>query len=97
MLYAEQNWTICDHLKVNGLLLGLKRGYIKYAAFSFFGFSRVKSDQWIHDKWGKGVKIGEKNVLNMSLFELRKVLLSPYHIELGLMKPWTIIVTVSIT
>lgn len=50
MLYAEQNWTICDHLKVNGLLLGLKRGYIKYAAFSFFGFSRVKSDQWIHDK-----------------------------------------------
>lgn len=50
MLYEEQNWTICGELKVIGLLVGLKRGYIKYDAFSFFGDSRSKGNQWIHDK-----------------------------------------------
>jgi hypothetical protein len=86
--YHEHNWQICGDLKVTGLLLGLRRGYIKCTCCLCEWDSRAKDKQWETVHWPEREQLqpGSKNVSNVSLFDCEKILLPPLHIKLGMIK-----------
>jgi hypothetical protein len=80
--------TINTTLKTGFMLLGQQSGYTKYPCFLCEWHSRAKNQHWTQKQWPSRValKPGDKNVVRNSLIDPKKVLLSPLHIKLGLMK-----------
>jgi hypothetical protein len=86
--YRDHEWMICGDLKVLYLLLGQQAGYTKYPCFLCEWDSRVLSKHWEQKQWQprNTMQPGNKNILRQSLVDGRKILLSPLHIKLGIMK-----------
>lgn len=72
----------------NTMLLGQQAGYNKYPCFLCLWDRRAREQHWSKSDWPsrETLKPGEKNVINTNLVSPEKVLLSPLHIKLGLMK-----------
>ena len=81
-------WNICADLKVIALLLGVQLGYTKFPFFLFEWDSRDKAHQYVKRIWParKILESGHKNKKHHSLVDCSRILLSPLHIKLGLMK-----------
>jgi hypothetical protein len=79
---------ICGDLKVMCLLLGQQAGYIKYPCFMCKWDSRSRSQHWKQNRWTPRTSLepGCKNMFLKSLVEPKKILLSPLHIKLSIMK-----------
>ena len=84
----EHKWLICGDLKVVGLILGLQGGYTKYPWFLCLWDSHADDQHYFRHEWPsrQELKPGSHNVLSHPQVEPSKILLSPLHIKLGLMK-----------
>ena len=69
-------------------LLGLQGSYTKHSCLLCLWNSRADKRHYLVKNWParKGLTPGSHNVLNSSLVERSKILLSPLHIKLGLAK-----------
>lgn len=86
--YEDHKWQICGDLKVVALVRGMQTGYTKFMCFLCCWDSRAKNKHYIQSLWparGESV-VGERNVTATPLVEADKILLSPLHIKLGLVK-----------
>ena len=74
------------------MLLGQQGGYTTYPFFLCLWDSRAKTKRWEQEEWPERKEFtpGEKNILNQALVDSSKVLLSPLHIKLGLIKHYVI-------
>jgi len=86
--YHEHELQLCGDLKVIGLLLGQKRGYIKFPCFLCEWDSRARDKLWgtVHWPEREQMQPGSKNVSNVSLVDREKIPLPLLHIKLGMMK-----------
>ena len=87
--YQEHKWLICRDLKIVGIILGLQGGYTKYPCFLCLWDSRADDQHYVsRQEWSsrQGLKPGSHNALSHPLVEQSKILLSPLHIKLRLMK-----------
>jgi hypothetical protein len=86
--YKAHYWMICGDLKVLCMLLGQQAGYAKYLCFMCEWDSRARSQQWEQKHWMPQTSLepGSKNMLRKSLVDLKKILLPPLLIKLGMMK-----------
>lgn len=86
--YDKYQWKICADLKVNGLLLGMQKGYTKYMCFLCLWDSRATDQHYCTKTWPSRNEFepGKANVEDMPLVDPKKILLPPLHIKLGLAK-----------
>ncbi|KAI6648768.1 hypothetical protein LOD99_7155 [Oopsacas minuta] len=86
--YAEFNWQLCGDFKMLGFLLGLQGSYTKYSCFLCLWNSRADGEHYKKIQWPprKELMPGKYNVIKEPLVCREKVLLSPLHIKLGLVK-----------
>ncbi|KAF2344985.1 hypothetical protein FHG87_024259 [Trinorchestia longiramus] len=86
--YQKHKWLICGDLRVVGLIIGLQDGYTKYSCFLSLWDNRADDQHYVKQKRlsRQGLKSGSQNFVSHSLVEPRKILLTPLHIKLGLMK-----------
>lgn len=86
--YEQHNWKIFCDLKVVAMLIGLQGGYTKYCCFLYKWDSRTREHHYRQTNWPNRDDhiIGKGNVKNQPLVKKENVILSPLHIELGLMK-----------
>jgi hypothetical protein len=86
--YHEHEWSLCGNLKVSGILLGQEGGNIKFPFFSCERDSKARDKHWTTKEWSKREDLipGMTNVIHASLVDPQKVLLTPLHIKLGVMK-----------
>ncbi|GBO15939.1 hypothetical protein AVEN_117606-1 [Araneus ventricosus] len=86
--YSKHSWHICADLKVIAALVGLQAGYTKFYCFVCQWDSRDRKKHYIKKLWPKRQFLipGVKNEENEPLVASEKILLSPLHIKLGLMK-----------
>ena len=85
--YSEYQWNLCGDLKVIGLM-GMQAGFTKYCCFLCLWDSRAVSQHYKQKDWGSRSTFvpGEHSLKENPLVDMNKVLLSPLHIKLGLMK-----------
>jgi hypothetical protein len=69
-------------------LLGQQSGYTKYPCFLCLWDSRAKHEHWTRKDWPprEYMVVGGQNVINEPLVARGRIILSPLHIKLGLMK-----------
>ncbi|GFU64795.1 uncharacterized protein TNCV_2128691 [Trichonephila clavipes] len=69
-------------------LLGQQGGYTKFPCFRCLLESRDKQHHWSQKVWPvrEELKAGTKNVINTPLVRRDRIILSPLHIKLGIMK-----------
>ena len=69
-------------------IISLQGGYIKYFCFICLWDSRDKINHYKRKNWPlrKDYTPGEYNVENKSLINLKKILMPPLHIKLGLIQ-----------
>ncbi|GBL83796.1 hypothetical protein AVEN_132681-1 [Araneus ventricosus] len=86
--YQEHRWMVCGDFKMLSMLLGQQAGYTKYPCCLCLWDNRVRYLHWTKTDWSLrgALTPGEKNVINTTLVPPEKVLLTPLHIKLGLMK-----------
>ena len=86
--YKGHTWNICGDLKVSSLLLGLQLGYTKHLYFLCLCNSRDDENHYKRVDWPSRSEhvVGKYNGKQSALVNPQKVLLSPLHIKLGLMK-----------
>ena len=86
--YSEHNWAICVDFKMVNFLLGLQVGYTKYPCFVCYWESRASTQHWVKKDWParEDLAVGDKNIINEPLVSRHRIILSPLHIKLGLMK-----------
>ena len=86
--YSEYQWSLCGDLKVIGLLMGMQVGFTKYCCFLCLWDSWAVSQHYKQKDWGSRSTFvpGEHSLKENPLVDMNKVLLSPLHIKLGLMK-----------
>ena len=86
--YSEYKWSICEDLKVIGLLLGMQMGYTKHQCFLCQWDSRDDSHHYNQKEWParKEFVPGRFNVQLAPLVDPQKIYLPPLHIKLGLFK-----------
>lgn len=86
--YDGHRWQVCGDLKILSIILGLQSGYTKYPSFLCLWDSTARAQNYVRKDWEarEGLEPGNKNVLKQPLIDPAKVLLSPLHIKLGLMK-----------
>ena len=79
---------MCVDLKMVCFLLGQQSGFTKYPCFLCLWDSRARSQHWEKKEWPiRGqMDVGEKNIINEPLVDRNKIIFSPLHIKLGLMK-----------
>ncbi|CAK8684393.1 unnamed protein product [Clavelina lepadiformis] len=88
--YHEHSWLICVDLKMVNFLLGQQSGYTKYPCFLCYWDSRAKDQHWKKEEWPPRLTLtpGDKNIIRDQLVDIKKILLPPLHIKLGLMKQY---------
>ena len=86
--YDHHKWIICVDLKMVCFLLGQQSGFTKYPCFLCLWDSRARSQHWEKREWPitEQMDVGEKNIINEPLVDRNKIIFSPLHIKLGLMK-----------
>ncbi|XP_076342444.1 uncharacterized protein LOC143242821 [Tachypleus tridentatus] len=86
--YNQYQWSLCGDLKVIGLLMGMQAGFTKYCCFLCLWDSRAVSQHYKQKDLGSRSTFvhGEHSVKENPLVDMKKVLLPPLHIKLGLMK-----------
>ena len=86
--YSEYQWSLCGVLKVSGLLMGIQAGCTKYCCFLCLWDSLAVSQHYKQKDWGSRSTFvpGEHSLKENPLVDMNKVLLSPLHIKLGLLK-----------
>lgn len=86
--YSKYKWQICADLKVIGLLMGLRTGYVKYCCFLCQWDSRDRENHYKEKNWEerKTYKRGEYSMKMKPAIDPKKVLLPPLHIKLGLIQ-----------
>ena len=86
--YEEHQWQIFGDLNVVALILRLQLGYTKFCCFLCEWDSQVRAEHYIKREWPKrqSLEPGVKNVIHVALVKRSKILLSPLHMNLGLMK-----------
>ena len=86
--YDKHNWIICVDLKMVCLLLGQQNGYTDHSCFLCMWDSRAREKHWVEMNWPprSDLKPGDPNILHEPLVNRKKIIFSPLHIELGLMK-----------
>ena len=70
------------------ILLGLQEGYTKFSCFICLWDSRAREQHWRQKEWPVREQMipGEKNIQAQPLVERSKIVFSPLHIKLGVMK-----------
>ena len=88
--YNDHGWMICVDLKMMIFLLGQQGGYTKYPCFFCYWDSRAKDEHWIKDQWPARSSLapGDKNIIHRPLVDVKKIILPPLHIKLGVMKQY---------
>lgn len=86
--YDEHKWQICGDLKIISLLLGQQGGYMKYPCFLCLWDSRADNMHYTKKVWPERTEFvpGSYSVKQEPLIDIKKILLPPLHIKLGLMK-----------
>ena len=86
--YATNYWKICMDLKMINFLLGLQSDYTKHLCFLCLRKSRIKHQHWVRKYWPprQQMTVGEDNVLYEPLVPCDKIILTPLHVKLRLMK-----------
>jgi hypothetical protein len=86
--YTAHDCMICGDLKVICMLLGQQAGYTKYPCFMCEWDNRSRSQHWKQNHWTPRTSLepGSNSIFRKSLVEPKKILLSPLHIKLGIMK-----------
>ena len=86
--YSEYQWSLCGDLKVIGLLMSMQASFTMYCCFLCLWDSRAVSQHYEQKDWGSRSTFipGEHSLKENPLVDMNKVLLSPLHIKLGLMK-----------
>ena len=86
--YKKYQWEVCGDFKVIAVLLGLQAGYTKYSCFlcEWESGDKPPTIQGIIGPHRKSLTPGMKIVIHKPLIKPSKVLPSPLHIKLGLMK-----------
>ena len=86
--YCVHQWLICVDLKMVNFLLGQQGGHTKYPCFLCYWDSRANEEHWVGKEWPprNTIKPGEKNIVNNSLVDRKKIIFPPLNIKLGLMK-----------
>ena len=86
--YASHSWIICVDLKMVNFLLGQQSGYTKYPCFLCLWDSRDDKNHWSWKDWPNrdNMEVGSKNVVNEPLVDRDRIIFTPLHIKLGLMK-----------
>ena len=86
--YRQHQRIICVDLKMVGFLLGLQGGYTKFPCFLCLWDSRARTENWIKRDLPLCSELipGSLNVLAPPLVERSKIVLTPLHIMLGIMK-----------
>lgn len=86
--YKDHNWQICGDFKMINFLVGLQSGNTKFPCFLCLWDSRARKEHWVKKQWAQRMdwKVGCNNVEHKSLVDVKKILLPPLHIKLGLMK-----------
>ena len=69
-------------------MLGQQGGYTKHPCFLCYWDSRATDQHWVKKDWPEreDLAVGDKNIINKPLVNLDRIILSPLHIKLGLMK-----------
>ena len=88
--YNDHGWMICVDLKMMNFLLRQQGGYTKYPCFLCYWDSRAKDEHWIRDQWPARSSLapGDKNIIHKPLVDVKKIILPPLHIKLGMMKQY---------
>ena len=86
--YNDYNLDVCGDFKMIAFFGGLQGDYTKHSCFLCLWNSRADEQHYLVKNWQarKDLTPGSHNVLNSSLIEISKILLSPLHIKLGLVK-----------
>lgn len=86
--YDEHKWLVCGDLKILTILLGQQSGFTKYPCFLCEWDSRARDQHYEVKEWKSrnNLEIGSKNIVKKSLLPVKRVLLPPLHIKLGLIK-----------
>ena len=86
--YRDHKWQICGDLKILTMIVGQQSGFTKFPCFLCFWDSRDRKNHYLKKNWParERIETGSRNVINKPLVEPAKILLSPLHIKLGLMK-----------
>ena len=86
--YRQHQWIICVDLKMVGFLLGLQGAFTKFPCFLCLWDSRARTVHWIKRDLPLCSELipGALNVLAPPLVERSKIVLTPLHIMLGIMK-----------
>ena len=84
--YYKHNWIICVDLKIVGFLLGLQREYTKFPCFICLWNSRAREQPKRMASERTNAVPGEKNIQAQPLVERSKIVFSPLHIQVGVMK-----------
>ena len=90
--YDEHNWQLCGDLKILTIILGQQTGFTKYPCFLCEWDSRSRDEHYVKKVWParKNFIPGKLNIVNNNLVPIKKVLLPPLHIKLGLMKQFVV-------
>ena len=88
--YEEHGWKVCVDIKVLNMLQCQHSGYTKFACLLCEWGSRDKANHWIKRDWPiRILRTSEhKNISKCALIDPSKVILSPLHIKLGLIKQY---------
>ena len=86
--YSDYQCSLCGNLKVIGILMGLQGGFTKHCCFLCLWDSRATAQHYETKEWPKRNSYAPevKNFQHIPLVNPDKVLMSPLHIKLGLMK-----------
>lgn len=86
--YDQYQWSIRSDLKVTGLLHGMQSDYTKYICFLCLWDTRDRENHYKIKTWSSRDKFepGKANVHHQPLVDPKKMILSPLHTTLGLIK-----------
>lgn len=86
--YNLYQWSLCRDLKVIGLLMSMQAGFTKYCCFLCLWKSQAVSKHYKQKDWVSRSTFvpGEHGVQENPLVDMKKVLLPPLQIKLGLLK-----------
>jgi hypothetical protein len=86
--YKQHQGMVCGDMKVLCMLLGQQQGCTKFPCYICEWDSRAQVRHWIQRQWTHRTRLilGFKNILKKSIVDPEKIILSPLHIKVCLMK-----------
>ena len=86
--YNSYQWKICSDLKVVGILMGLRKGFVKFSCFICLWDSRCRSEHYTKQNWPNryDYSVGESSVVAEPLVDRDNIIIPPLHVKLNLVK-----------